>query len=613
MAIGCAGMMLLSPGITSASASIDYTNRNQDTPLTWWGTGKAETYDVAVLVKGGQFTGLDIEKISFPAVTDPEVTDFKIWMSESLTLENKENHPDVSTTDVTVTDGIVTASLSEPYRLTEGGVYVGLSFTVNQRTTPEQQQPLATIATTDDSSLFSYYIHSSRTYAKWGEFNQSMAFQLPFTITLSNIPENAAALSLSKTATSGVGLPTTVNATITNYGIKPITSLTVSYEGAGLTGSTEVQLPESSTPAFTESAAFSFEIPAINEKTKTGLKATITGVNGQPNSVANATAETQLKIFSHLPENRPLLEEYTGTGCGYCPRGSIGIEKMRSLYGERFIAVAHHCDDSMAIFAANERPNLAPAQPVAWINRNRETDPYFGDDKSLTAFGIDKVWESIAQSFTPADITLQCQWADDTQSAIEATANVTFVDDYPSSDMRVAYMLVADGLQKPTWFQGNYYSGATDKWPADFAELVAAPQYIVGLEYDDVVILAESSKGIPGSLPSDIKADETMTHTGTLTLANAKSLAHGENLVQDKSRLSVVAVVIDASTGSILNSAKASFIQAGVEAVTADAEAVATTYHDIMGRTVTADHKGITIKTTIYSNGDMKSEKFMNR
>ena len=39
-------------------------------------------------------------------------------------------------------------------------------------------------------------------------------------------------------------------------------------------------------------------------------------------------------------ERKVVVEELTGTACGWCPRGLVGMKMLRDLYGDRFIGVA---------------------------------------------------------------------------------------------------------------------------------------------------------------------------------------------------------------------------------------------------------------------------------
>lgn len=73
--------------------TVAYTNAGG--PSSWWGTGKSETYDVAVRL-GPDFKGLEVRSVSFLAEEEAGVAGFSVWMSERLQLgSDKANVPDV--------------------------------------------------------------------------------------------------------------------------------------------------------------------------------------------------------------------------------------------------------------------------------------------------------------------------------------------------------------------------------------------------------------------------------------------------------------------------------------------------------------------------------------
>lgn len=603
------GLTLLSGFSSLSAATVDFVNNPDEKNLSWWGTGKAETYDIALHIVGPEFTGLDITTISFPVVNDEAVTDYTIWLSKELNLEDKLNVPDIMSIPAAVKGETATANLGSPYCITDEGVYIGLSFNVTLRETEEQKSPIACISGTDN---YGFYLHTSRTYTRWAERSENIPYSMPVTLTLAGVPENAAALLLPAEVNTGVGIPTPVVTRIINRGATDITALTFDYATTnGINGSIAVELANPVKNGFNRSADVTFELPPTDAKSTGNLTITAIAVNNAENPCTENSALTAFNVWSHVPVHRPLMEEYTGMGCGWCPRGTVGIEKMRELYGDTFIAVAHHCDDELAIFEENARPNHAPGQPVAWLDRWRETDPYKGDNTTV-AFGIDKVWQSVADSFTPAEIEVSWEWSDDTKETIKATSTVNFVKPFENADFRIAYMLVADGLNKENWYQSNYYSGHIGEYPEEFDFLAESPQYIFNTVFDDVVILAEAPQGIKGSLPADIKADEPIQHTFLLPLADACNLS-GENLVQDKSCLSVVAVVLDATTGKVLNTTKSLKETDSVNSIISDAEPTGVILYDLTGRKVTTGYKGIIIQVTTFSDGTSKIKKTLLR
>lgn len=58
----CVALLSASSIAASASGSLPYVNEGKN--LTWWGTGKSETYDVAAYI-GPEFKGLEIQNVIF--------------------------------------------------------------------------------------------------------------------------------------------------------------------------------------------------------------------------------------------------------------------------------------------------------------------------------------------------------------------------------------------------------------------------------------------------------------------------------------------------------------------------------------------------------------------
>ena len=133
------------------------------------------------------------------------------------------------------------------------------------------------------------------------------------------------------------------------------------------------------------------------------LKVRVAGIDGEANT-SGGVAAARLYVWSSLPQKRPLLEEYTGTDCGYCPRGAVGMEKMAALKGLDFVGVSYHHADVMSIMTPRNTLTPPPAQPVAWLDRHYETDPYFGDRMKDNVFAFDEIWERMADEFTSLPI-----------------------------------------------------------------------------------------------------------------------------------------------------------------------------------------------------------------
>lgn len=608
----CIALLSAPALIAPAAGSIPYVNDGKD--LTWWGTGKSETYDVAAYL-GPEFKGVEVQSVRFRAAEDAEISDFSIWLSQELQLDSdKKNKPDVLSENVEVKAGKISLELAQPYTIGDKGVYIGFSFTVNEKETTTQKSPVAVIrdGSTGEHGL---YAHSSRTYSKWTTNAAGSDSYLPFEITVGKIADHDVRITIPEEINGAVGSEITFDAELTNYGTAGASAIELQWSTGNDNGKIPLTLPEPLPAIYRVAAPVSVTLPAISRKGSYDLKVKVVSVNGSTSASAEEEAKASIDIWSWLPKKRPLFEEYTATTCGYCPSGPIGMAKMEELYGSDFVSVVYHHADIMSILSPENYPNNAPAQPVAWLDRVRETDPYFGDLKKENVFGIDKVWSEIASGFTPADISLSCVWADDSHTLISAESSVSFVKDFEDCDFRLSYILVADGLKGEgrNWNQGNYYSGQTGKWPSDFDELVNSTNPIPGMVYNHVAIYSPSVKGIENSIPSKIEEGQTVRHSTSISLGDAVNLS-GESLIQEGLVYSVAAILLDATTGNVINCIKTKVGEPGAVSNVAEEETVATEYFDMLGRPLPeAPATGIYVERRRLADGKYITRKTVGR
>lgn len=609
-AIALLGTLYATSGV---AATVEYSNHRGTDSYTWWGSNQSENYDVAVRIDASLFVGLCVDKVTFHVAEADGVGDFKIWGSKTLTLDNKVNVADMFSADVSADNGTISYTLDTPCEIGEDGIYLGYSFSVTNNAEQTQKKPVAVIKDEAGEYGHNFYLHTSKTYGKWIDNGEKSNFLIPFELTLSGAKGENVTVALPSDFYGAVGNETPVRAIFTNLGYEEVRTATIHYETAGRSGNVEVECTGMPAGQYMTSSEVSFNIPAIDSPSDEKLNLSVAAVNGKTNASASQHAEAQLEIFSRLPQRTPLFEEYTGMHCGWCPRGAVGMEMMSELYGDRFVGVAYHCADLISIFNEEDYPSPAPAQPVAWLDRVRKTDPYLGDIPLATpALGINKVWEEASRRFTPADLSLTCDWTDDNHTAIEAKVTANFVKSYDDADFRMVYILVEDGLTGTgqNWAQSNYYSGETDKWPDELQYLVNSPKSITGYVYNDVAIFSTDPKGIEGSLPSNIEADGSYGHSITLTPDEAVSL-RGQKLSQDVERISVVAAIIDSRTGDIVNCAKGKPGMTGIGTITDDAT-VKTEYYNLQGMAISAPEKGrVTIIVTTQADGSRKVKKVM--
>lgn len=248
------------------------------------------------------------------------------------------------------------------------------------------------------------------------------------------------------------------------------------------------------------------------------------------------------------PVHRPLMEEYTGTWCGWCVRGLVGMELLRDTYGDEFIGVAYHNSDAMQIMASNAYPNSVSGFPDAYIDRTSEVDPFYGFGSASA--GILNAMQQFAAQAAIADLDVTAQWTSEDKTEITVNVNGYFTTDATNAKYAYEFMLIADDLYGTgsQWNQVNYYSGynayAGDRFLGPWVKL-GSP--VSGIHFNDVLI--GTSKPITGSLPTTITAYENYDYSYTFKLANLPKPA----LVQNKDNLHVIVIIVNTQNKRAVN------------------------------------------------------------
>jgi hypothetical protein len=147
-----------------------------------------------------------------------------------------------------------------------------------------------------------------------------------------------------------------------------------------------------------------------------------------------------------------------------------------------------------------------------------------------------------------ASLQVSAVWADADKSAIKIDTDTKFVYTEDNGQYGIALALVEDGLTNPTWKQANNLSHNSGY--EDYSFWYNAGSTVSGLEFNHVAVAAWGiGDGIDGSVSSTIQAGEIQSFTYEASLA-------GKSLIQDKSKLKVIAMLIDRNTGRIANASQ---------------------------------------------------------
>lgn len=555
-----------------------------------FGNNKAEIYDVAIRMGDKSLVGKQVTGMEFMMYTGDGISGLKAWMTKKLTLSGKNNVPDITSQDVTPQEGVITVRFDQPYTITDEGLYVGYTFSVDALNDGTMKPlPLYTNTYIPDG----LYMHTSRTMLKWQSFGYESGV-VYMKVYVAGVDANSAGLAPMDIINTQIEYKNSATITVKNHGSEPLSNFDYTYTLNGQTESRHVDLGSKPLPGrFNSEGSYKIDLPAISEKGVYPLTVTIDKVNGVQNNDAERTQETQVKVYNVLPVHRAVLEEYTGTWCGWCPRGFVGLELMADKHPNDFVGMSYHNADPMEIMLSKNYPSPIGGYPYAWLDRAKVTDAMQG----ISGEGIEKAWQVQCEITAPAALNVYAT-LDDTKTKVYATSELIFPLELINGKYRLEYTLLSDGLHGDTdkWSQTNYYSGKGSQYPG-MEEFTSKGEKVEGLIFNDVVILAPTIGGISGSVPANIPAEHSSWHGYTFNLSEAVSTA-GESLVQDVNQLEVAVLLIDTTTGQIANARKVRVenVSAGVSLNTADNPTARAEYYDLQGRRLPCPIRGINIK-----------------
>ena len=306
------------------------------------------------------------------------------------------------------------------------------------------------------------------------------------------------------------------------------------------------------------------------------------------------------------PVMRPLLEEFTGLWCSFCPRGYVAMETLKEEYPNNFIGLAYHNNDAMSNVAG--KPFSPSSYPEIHLNRQ---------SKAIEFSQIYSLWPEEVAKEAPAWVDVKAEWGDDEHNIINATVTVCFTEDHADVDYGISAVLVVDGMSNTAWHQKNGLVGAYDDptmqgyWGELFTH---GTNPMDGLVFNDVVICNNDLHGDTKTIPADVTAGQEYVYTTSFDLAHSGALGRLAQTYRDNVR--VVGLLLGRNPKSALNSNTSVpmgqlEIESGdpsedtaLEHINADCEVISTTYHDVQGRQLLDnDIKGIVIKTETLSNG----------
>lgn len=249
---------------------------------------------------------------------------------------------------------------------------------------------------------------------------------------------------------------------------------------------------------------------------------------------------------SFVPTRRIVLEEGTGTWCGWCPQGILAIENLHTLYGDRVIPIAVHNQDVMTV-EAYDAALAFPGFPMGLVNRQYACYPMRQVENDYSLEGSGTFLEAV-------------EWAMNELQTVETTLTEAVVEEGKlrldsetrfaiapaAAHYNLAYVLVENDVTELKTYQANNL--ATSTLPI-FGEFARGGKYgqtrIMNMPFQDVArAIYPSFGGAADCLPKTPVVDEVYKHSVEMDLADV--------VIEDSTSLVAVVMLLDAETGYVV-------------------------------------------------------------
>ena len=273
-----------------------------------------------------------------------------------------------------------------------------------------------------------------------------------------------------------------------------------------------------------ETVDFALDTPIKIERNQTIMYDAWIKCDGDSTGISSKTSAYPLKLVA---------EEVTGTWCGYCIRGIVGMKNMNEKYPDTFIGIAIHNDSS-------------PNWPDAMAAGLEDYHDYIYNSCNISGYPHCVFSRTPNYSIDPANMEIYYNGimnSADNYSGIElkasydavtkkitADTDIYFAQKQNNTNYRLAYVVVENNVHRthkdlglddnvPTGYeQCNYYAGNTQGEMGGFENqpaTIPAEQ----MWYNDVArTIYPDPKGEEGIIPANIAEGGHFTHQVTFDM-----------------------------------------------------------------------------------------------
>lgn len=603
-------------------------------------------YNIAFMAPGN-YAKAKIDSVEFFVLSGCQYDNLTVWVSsvkyETVEGKNYLSFPEsadkadakvvVPAADVkAVLDklpanyvGPISVKLPTPFTIPAEGALVGYSY---DGKSSDRSVVLAGKSSEAAGFFFQYDYEGERTFESLSSII-GMSSSIQIGLDVSDCEANDATVSANPELTTLVNTKQQYPFYITNNSAKPITQITYSISVDGENGA-EKSLDLSSPIESMETASLPFTT-AFEDEGVHSVELKVSKVNGNTNINKQSSAAYSIIALEKSADRVSVVEEQTGTWCGWCPRGHVALDLLNKQLGDKVVTLAGHFTngesqvDPMNIYQLDENSTQAEALadygfvamqlssmlgggglPGAMFDRVVAADPYVGAN---TTKGKNGTYEYGATDLvnllkegnpSEADFSMTASWADDKNTDIKVDLTTTFnYNRFGSFPYGVAFVLSENGMtgKGATWKQLNYYSklagvnGASDFNNPDMAAWFKAGSY-VSTTYDNVVVQAWNPFGnaaIVDKSVTDIVKGEAIPFSTTLKV--------NSDLIQNYNNLTLSALLVNLNSLAVVNAAKVVLgnCAAGIEDVNSEVNNNVVSRYNVNGMRINGAQKGLNI------------------
>ena len=349
--------------------------------------------------------------------------------------------------------------------------------------------------------------------------------------------------------------------------------------------------------------AFTLDTPLHIERNQTIDYDAWIKCDGDSTGISSKVSAYPLKLVS---------EEVTGTWCGYCIRGIVGMKTMNDKYPDTFIGIAIHNDsntkwpDAMAAGVEDYHDYIYNSCGITGYphcvfsrNPNYSIDPQYME-KCYTAI------MSEADNYT--GIELKAQYNKNT-GKIDTNTDIYFAKKQSNTNYKLAYVIVENNVHRthaelglaenePSGYdQNNYYGNNAQGVEMGGYEKMGSTVRAEQIWYNDVArSIYPTPQGEEGIIPVDIAEGDHFSNEVSLDIpTNVLNSANTE-----------VIVLLLEKNGIIVNADKVKIegIETGIEEVANNNTIDTNAYYNLQGMRVAKGTKGLLIHS---------GKKFINK